>query len=288
MSHMMRRRRSWVPYALMVPALLYLAVFFVYPLLEAFVLSFRGADGRFTLEFFRQMAGDTYFRGAVRNSFLLTLLVVPLQLIIALLISLIVNTRFRAASTFLYICAIPLGISDLAAGLIWLSVFTERGYLNTILGGLGLTAQPITFLTPERLDWLYGAIVVTEVWRATAIVMVILVAGLQLVPRDYLEAADVFGARPWQKLWRITLPLLMPSLQAALMIRTILALQLFATVITLSGRLVPVLAGEAYFWYSTYRNFHVASAYAVLIMVISFLITFLYLRLLRTKAEALA
>ncbi|MGH2347970.1 MAG: carbohydrate ABC transporter permease [bacterium] len=284
----MIRTRTWVPYALVLPALIYLAVFFVYPLVEAFVLSFRAEDGGLTLAFFRQMASDTYFRGAIRNSFLLTALVVPLQLAIALVIALIVNTRFRLAPSFLYICAIPLGISDLAAGLIWLSVFTERGYLNTILGALGRTAQPITFLTPERMDWLYGAIVATEVWRATAIVMVILVAGLQLVPRDYLEAADVFGARPLQKLWRITLPLLMPSLQAALMIRTILALQLFATVITLSGRLVPVLAGESYFWYSIYRNFNVASAYAVLIMAISFLITFMYLRLLRTKAEALA
>jgi multiple sugar transport system permease protein len=284
----MTHSRWWVPYALVLPALLYMAILFVYPLVQAFVLSFRSEEGFLTLEFFRQMAADTYFRGAIRNSFLLTALVVPLQLIVALIIALIVNTRFRLAPSFLYICAIPLGISDLAAGLIWLSVFTERGYLNTILGGLGLSTQPITFLTPERMDWLYGAIVVTEVWRATAIVMVILVAGLQLVPRDYLEAADVFGARPLQKLWRITLPLLMPSLQAALMIRTILALQLFATVITLSGRLVPVLAGEAYFWYSTYRNFHVASAYAVLIMAISFLITFMYLRLLRTRAEALA
>lgn len=284
----MTRRSSWVPYALVAPALLYLAIFFAYPLVQAFVLSFRSEEGPLTLAFFRQMAADTYFRGAIRNSFLLTLLVVPLQLIIALIIALIVNTRFRAAPSFLYICAIPLGISDLAAGLIWLSVFTERGYLNTVLQALGLTAQPLTFLTYEHQDWLYGAIVATEVWRATAIVMVILVAGLQLVPRDYLEAADVFGARPLQKLWRITLPLLMPSLQAALMIRTILALQLFATVITLSGRLVPVLAGEAYFWYSIYRNFHVASAYAVLIMVISFLITVLYLRLLRTRAEQLA
>lgn len=281
----MTRRSSWVPYALVTPALIYLAVFFVYPLLQAFVLSFRGEDGGLTLAFFRQMTSDTYFRGAIRNSFLLTALIVPLQLVAALVIALIVNTRFRGSSTFLYICAIPLGISDLAAGLIWLSVFTERGYLNSILSAIGVTAQPITFLTYERLDWLYGAVVAAEVWRATAIVMVILVAGLQLVPRDYLEAADVYGAKPLQKLWRVTLPLLMPSLQAALMIRTILALQLFATVITLSGRLVPVLAGESYFWYSIYRNFHVASAYAVLIMVISFMITFLYLRLLQTKAE---
>ncbi|GBD28322.1 Trehalose transport system permease protein SugA [bacterium HR31] len=122
-------------------------------------------------------------------------------------------------------------------------------------------------------------------WRATAIVMVVLLAGLQLIPRDYAETAAVFGARWWQTLWYVTLPVLRPSLQTALIIRTVLAFQLFATVVTLSGRLVPVLAGEAYFWYTLYRNPHVASAYATLILLLSALVTWVYLRTLRPQGE---
>jgi multiple sugar transport system permease protein len=76
----------------------------------------------------------------------------------------------------------------------------------------------------------------------------------------------------------VTLPLLRPSLQTALIIRTILAFQLFATVVTLAGRQIPVLAGEAYFWYALYRSPHVASAYAVLILLLSGAITWAYLR----------
>jgi len=280
-----RPKIDWLPYALLLPALVFLAVFFVYPMLQALILSVRGADGGFTLRHFQAMAADTYFSGAIRNSIVLTAITIPIQVTIGLVIALLVNARFAGHTWFLYVCAIPLGISDLAAGLIWLSIFTERGYLNALLQGLGLIQQPLTFLSFEHTGWLYGAIVATEVWRATAIVMVILVAGLQLIPKDYFETADVFGATGWRKLRYVTLPLLRPSLQTALIIRTILAFQLFATVITLAGRIVPVLAGEAYFQYSLYRSPAIASAYAVLIMATSMAMTVLYLRLLRTREE---
>jgi multiple sugar transport system permease protein len=282
-----RPRTDWLPYGLMLPAVLFLLVFFVFPMLQALSLSFRGSDGAWTLRHFQAMLADTYFTDALRNSLVLTAVVIPLQLIMALIIALLVNSRFRGHAWFLYICAIPLGISDLAAGLIWLAVFTERGYLNAFLQRVGLVAQPITFLSFEHPGWLYGAIIATETWRATAIVMVILVAGLQLIPKDYFETADVFGASWWRKLRHVTLPLLRPTIQTALIIRTILAFQLFATVITLAGRVVPVLAGEAYFQYSLYRNPNLASAYAVLIMTASMLITGIYLWLLRTREEEL-
>jgi multiple sugar transport system permease protein len=283
-----RARVDWLPYALLAPTLVFLTVFFVYPMIQAVVLSVRDPSGGLTLRHFQAMVADTYFRGAVRNSLLLSAIVIPLQVILALAIALLVNTRFRGHQWFLYVCAIPLGISDLAAGLVWLSIFTDRGTLNMLLLWLGVIDQPIAFLSFEEPVWLYAAIVVTEVWRATAIVMVILVAGLQLIPKDYFETADVFGATGWRKLRYVTLPLMRPALQTALIIRTILAFQLFATVIALAGRIVPVLAGEAYFQYSLYRNPSVASAYAVLIMATSMVITVAYLRLLRGREAEIA
>jgi multiple sugar transport system permease protein len=280
-----RRRIDWLPYGLMLPAIVFLVVFFAYPMVQAVALSLRGTDGVWTGRYFQALIADTYFKDALRNSLVLTAAVIPLQLTIGLIIALLVNSRFRGHAWFLYICAIPLGISDLAAGLIWLAIFTERGYLNAALQRIGFVAQPITFLSFEHPAWLYGAIIATETWRATAIVMVILVAGLQLIPKDYFETADVFGASWWRKLRHVTLPLLRPTIQTALIIRTILAFQLFATVITLAGRIVPVLAGEAYFQYSLYRNPNLAAAYAVLIMTASMVITTLYLWLLRTRSE---
>ncbi len=279
-----RARVDWTPYLLVLPTLAFLGVFFVYPMAQAIWLSLTDQQsGALSLTNFRRMSDDLYFLPAIRYSILITAVAVPLQVALGLVIALLVNSRFRGHSAFLYLTAIPIGISDLAAGLIWLSIFTERGYLNAFLDAAGLAAQPITFLTYEHTSWLLGAIVVTEVWRATAIVMLILLSGLQLIAKDYHETASVFGAGRWQTLRYVTLPLLRPSLQTALIIRTILAFQLFATVVALAGRQIPVLAGEAYFWYSLYRSPNVASAYAALILVLSAAITFGYLRLLRQR-----
>lgn len=279
-------RLNWTPYLLVLPTLLFLGIFFVYPMIQAVWLGITDPQsGAFTWSHVRRMSADLYFRDAIRFTLLITAIAVPLQVMLGLAVALLVNSRFRGHGAFLYLTALPIGISDLAAGLIWLSIFTERGYLNAALQGAGLIATPIIFLTLETRHWLVGAIVLTEVWRATAIVMVILLAGLQLIPRDYVEVAGVFGAGRWQTLRHVLLPLLRPSLQTALIIRTILAFQMFGTVVTLAGRQIPVMAGEAYFWYSLYRSPNVASAYALLILLTSATITWLYLRLLRIKEE---
>ncbi len=78
--------------------------------------------------------------------------------------------------------------------------------------------------------------------------MIILLAGIQVIPKDYGEAAEVFGATAWQRLRYVTLPLLRPSLQVALILRTLAAFQVFAIILALVGRTVPVLAEEAYNW----------------------------------------
>ncbi len=274
------------PYLLVLPAAAYLTVFVLYPVAQAVRLGVADPQtGSWTLEHIRRMVADLHFWPAVRYTLWITALAVPLQVVLALGIALLVNTRFPGHSVFLYVCAIPLAVSDLAAGLIWLSLFTERGYLNAALVQWGVLRSPFNFLSYEHPGWLVGAIVTTEVWRATAIVMVVLVAGLQLLPRDYAETAAVFGASRWQTLWHVLLPLLRPSLQTALIIRTVLAFQLFATVVTLSGRLVPVLAGETYFWYALYRNPYVASAYATLVLLLSAVCVWVYLRTLRTEGE---
>lgn len=274
-----------LPYWLLLPSILYLILFFVVPLSQAFFVAFQDADGQWTLEHFRKMMRDFRFDDAVKYTFLLAVTIVPLQLITALIIALLVNLRFKGSQLFLYICAIPLGLSDLAAGLVWLSIFADRGYLNSLLHALGLLERPVTILSYEHVDWLFGAVVVAEHWRATAIVLVVLVAGLQMISKDYLESADVLGASRLQKLWYVILPLLRPSLQAALIIRTIFAFEIFAVVIALAGDFLPVLAGEAYNWYFLYQNLNIASAYAVLIMLISVIITAFYLRFFRLKEE---
>lgn len=273
---------SLLPYWLLLPSLVFVGVFFLMPLFQAIGLAFRG-DAGFTLAYFKKMVSDVRFFDALKYTFLLAITIVPLQLVTALAMALLLNKSFRGSRFFLYLFALPLGISDLAAGLIWLSIFTHRGFLNSILYTLGILEKPIHYLSYQNVGFTFLAVVAAEHWRATAIVMVILVAGLQMISKDYLEAAEVLGARGWKKTWYVILPLLKPSLQSALIIRTIFALQTFAVVLALAGQITPVLAGEAYFWQFLYRDSHVASAYAVLLMVISITMTWVYLRYLGAK-----
>lgn len=274
-----------MPYLLLLPSILYLGVFFAVPMVQAFGLAFQDADNNWSLSSWRKMFSDTNFNSALWTTLLLVLIIIPVQFIVAMGMALVVNAKLKFSGLWLYIYAIPLGISELAAGIIWYAVFTQQGWLNSFLEGLGIVDRPFIFLSYQNQGWLIFAIVLAEAWRATSIIMVILVAGLQGIPRDYLEAADVFGASLWQKITRVILPMLRPSLQVALILRTILAFQAFAVVIALAGQAVTVLSAEAYRWYQDYRDPHVAAAYAAFILMLSILSTVLILWLVPTREE---
>lgn len=228
------------------------------------------------------MMSDIAFWSAVRNTLILFVIIVAVRIVLALAMALLLQSRLRGAGFFLYAWAVPLAISDLAAGIVWLAIFTDRGYFNSFLATLGLSHTGIHFLSYQNPALLFLTVILAETWRATSIVMVNLVAGLQVIPKEVGEAAEVFGATGWQRLRHVTLPLLKPSIQVAKIVRTILAFQVFAVVIALAGRNLPVLAGESYNWYGRYNNANVAAAYAVLILICSLVCTVVYLRALRT------
>jgi multiple sugar transport system permease protein len=280
-----RRRLGWAPYAQLAPSLVYLAVFFALPMVNAFGLAFQGDEGGYSLEPIRRMLGDERFAKALTTTLLLVLIIVPIQFVVAMGMALVVNARLKGTDLWLYVFALPLGVSELAAGIVWFSIFTEQGWLNSLLTQVGILDRPFIFLDYQRPALLILTIVVAEAWRATSIVMIILVAGLQGIPRDYLEAADVFGATAWQRVRHVILPLLKPSIRVALILRTILAFQVFATVIALAGSATNVLAGEAYRWYQNLRDARVAAAYASLILILSVVSTILFLLLLPTEED---
>jgi multiple sugar transport system permease protein len=277
-------RASWVPYALIAPATIFLGVLFIWPLVLTIWLSFT-SSGSVGLTNYQRMVGDINFWPALRNTFLLTLVCVPIQLTLAIIMAMMVQKMNKGRDLVLWIWTIPLGISDLAAGLAWLSILQSTGYLNSLLFNMGVLSSQTAWLTYETPFALFLGIAIAEIWRATAIVLIVLVAGLGLIPKDYGEAAEVFGATPWQRFRHVTLPLLKPSIQSALILRTVLAFEVFAVVYALGGRNFPVLVGEAYTWQRDNQNDGVAAAIAVLIMIISLVATAVYLRVLRTKPE---
>jgi multiple sugar transport system permease protein len=274
-----------LPYLLLAPATLFLAVFFVWPFLQIAYLAFT-TEGGFTLQHFQTMASNWKFWPTFWNTIILAAIVVPLQLVMALAMAQIVAKLNTARNTILYIFTIPLGLSDLAAGIIWLAIFEQSGFLNSMLVGLGIVDKPILFLGYQNLWVIFVAVILAELWRATAIVMVILVSGMGLIPKEYYEAAEVFGAGPWKRFLKVTLPMLRPSIQTALILRTIAAFEVFAVVVALGGTTLPVLVGETFNWQFALQDRNVAAAFALVILAISIAATLVFLRVLRTPKGA--
>jgi len=266
---------------LIAPAALFLAVLFLVPLVRTVALAFQ-TGGAWSFGNFARMTGDLNFQDAVVNSFQLVAVAVPVQFVLALGMAMMLRHVRRGRDIVLWIWSIPLGISDLAAGLVWLAILTDQGYLNSVLFHLGAIDGSQSWLTYETPVVLFFGIATAEIWRATAIVLLILVAGVQVLPKEYGEAAAVFGASPWRAFIRVTLPLLKPSIQTALILRTVLAFEAFAVVLAIGGRNFPVLVSEAYNWQHFNQDTGVAAAYAMVVMAISLAATLVYLVVLRT------
>jgi multiple sugar transport system permease protein len=283
---LVRRRRRWevLPYWLILPTVGYLGVFFVWPMIQGFGLALRDEDG-WTFSAVDTMVHDADFSKAMSFTFILIVVIVPIQFVLAFGMALLLNARLWGGGFLLYIFLLPLAVSDLAAGIAWSSIFTERGYLNTIIEGVGLREQSFIWLDPTNKWQQAGVVAVAEIWRSTTFMMIILFAGLQAIPRDYVEAAEVFGAGFFQRVRHVTMPMLKPSIQVALLLRLIFAFEVFAVVIALTGSGATVLAAEAYEWQATNQNEHVAAAYSVVILALSLAAAAVVLIALRTPRE---
>ena len=274
-----------LPYVLILPVTLFLCVFFLYPFVLVAQQAFSTGAG-LSMDNFRDVTSHWKFPISLKNTLLLAAIVVPIQLALALLMATMVNKMEKGRDLVLYVWTIPLGISDLAAGIIWLAIFEQSGFLNSMMSGLGLIDNPISLLSYQNPWIVFVAIALAEIWRATAIMLVILVAGIGLIPKEYYEAAEVFGASPWKRFVKITLPLLRPSLQTALVLRVILAFEVFAVVQALGGTLFPVLMGETYAYQFELLNGGAAAAIALIILAISIVFTLIILRILRVPKGA--
>jgi multiple sugar transport system permease protein len=275
--------KRYIPFLLCLPSLFYLIVFIGYPLVQAFILAFSKPKLGFTLENFINVIFSQGFREAFSNTLIISGIVIPLQLAFALALAIFVNKRFKGYMFLIYIITIPLALSEITAGLMSYSIFSTMGFLNKLLLKINFIKTPIYFFGFTYKFREFIVIILSELWRATPLVFVILLAGLQSIDKEYMEAAEVDGASSWQKFSKITLPLLKPSLLSALLLRTTFAFQVFGNIWILVGRDIPVLAGEAYYWQTEIRNSNIASTYAIVIAIITIIFAFFYIKTLRSS-----
>ena len=154
-----------------------------------------------------------------------------------------------------------------------------------MLQGIHLTQHPLGFLNYDNVPGLVFAVVMAETWRSVSLVMVVIMSGIQAIPAELGEAAEILGAGAWRRFTKVTLPLLKPTIQVGLMLRTTAAFQVFAVVLALTGSGLPVLATKTASWAYGARNYQMAAAYAVLLLVLSSITTMAYLTSLRTPRE---
>jgi alpha-1,4-digalacturonate transport system permease protein len=174
---------------------------------------------------------EDLFWKAVRNTGLFVVVQVVLLTIVSMITALILNREIAARSFWRAVFFFPVLLSPVVVGLIWRWILQRQGLLNYILYAFGV--EPHEWLT-ERVP-AFAAAVTVSIWAHMGFFTLILLAGLQAIPRDLYEAAEMDGTRPARVFWRITLPLLVPNLLVVVILALIRAVQIFDEVYVLTG-----------------------------------------------------
>jgi multiple sugar transport system permease protein len=271
---------------LLVPTAALLLVIVVYPIATLFWNSLHGIDnatpGGETFVGFDNYArafGDDRFWHSTWNTVLYVIVTVPGALLVGLGLALLANLPFRVKWPVRLGLLLPWALPLVFAGLIFRWFFEyQTGIVNDVLMRFGV--EPFQWLSSPALAFI--AISIAIIWKASSFMALILLAGLQTIPRSLYEAAEVDGATRWQQFWEITLPMLVPSIFVALIFRTITAIQTFDIPFAMTGG-GPGDATETlsmYIYKTTldFLDFGYGSALAALMFLLSLIVTSGYLR----------
>ncbi len=275
---------------LVLPAILGIWLVVGFPLLYSFYVSLhdyilsRGGIGEFNLGNYTQIFSDRLLVGATRNTIILTFSVVVLEFLIGFGLALLLhNKRLRGRDIYLLILLIPMLMPPITVGTIWrLLLHPELGIINYFLGLIGLP-QP-AWLGDPRLAMI--TIIIVDIWHETSFILLILLAGLTSLPDELYEAAMIDGASSIQQFRFLTVPLMMPTILVAILIRMIAALKTYDLVYILT-RGGPGIATETISYY-IYRVAFVfldmgkSAAMSFLLLVVIIFLTLILMRVMRT------
>lgn len=276
---------------LLLPLFLYVLGMTMLPVLQNILYSFQAPTGAFpSLDSYRQVF-DTYrFTEALRNTLIISLLSVTLELVLGLGFALMLNRAFAGRGLFRAILLLPMGIPGVVAATNMRYIFASSGYFNQFLyllsvplANIGLLAKPYSGINWLETPYVLYTVAISDMWKVTPLVMLILLAGLQSIPGELYEAAEVDGATRWQQFWGVTLPLLRPAIISAVVIRGIDAFRIFVQPLALgvSGK-VPVLSSLAYNQY-TDGNLTLSAATSTVLLFIILVAVISFLRIFGTK-----
>jgi raffinose/stachyose/melibiose transport system permease protein len=229
------------PYSLylVMPALIVYTVLFVLPAAVGIVMSFFNAKS-FTLSKwtfagwtnYQNVFEDPYINVAITNTLTFSIVTTIGKMVLGMSLALFVNKKFRGTQYMRTVFFLPAVLSNVAVGLVFRSMMHPNGLINQALLAVGLESMKQNWLTDPNIAIFSCAFV--EIWKWSGYTMVIFLAGLQSIDTTYYEAAEIDGASPWQRFCNITMPLIMPAFNNALVINIVGGLKVFDLVQTLT------------------------------------------------------
>lgn len=283
-----RTRKGLVPYLFVAPNTLIFGLFVLLPMIYG--LGYSLFDGNFTtglgnfigLKHYQELFSDQVFLKALLNTFWYVGAVVALVVVLSLALALMVRETNLGSAIARVGFYLPVILSPVVVGVAWRWMFgSELGIINAILTLRG--GSPIPWLTD--VNWARVLVVLASVWSMTGFYMVLFIGGLNTIPTDMYEAAEVDGASPMQRFWRITLPLLVPTTLLVTILATINAFKAFEIILVLTsggpGDSTKLLVQNIYQTAFDNGNPTYASAQSVVLFVILMLLTFIQTRIAR-------
>ncbi|MBS3678881.1 sugar ABC transporter permease [Ornithinibacillus massiliensis] len=271
----------------LLPALVILGVFNIYPIIKSFIMSFYTDYDYFNDDVyeygwdnFSYIFQDHEFWTSVKNTFIFVLGVVPASIVISLVIAIMLNSNIRLRGIFRSIYFIPFVTSVVAISIVWRWIYhTEYGLMNYFLGIFGV--DPIKWLTDP--EWAMPALIIMSIWKGLGYNIIIFLAGLQNIDKQYYLAAQIDGAKPLKRFFHITVPLLSPTTFFVSIVAIINNFKVFDEIFALfGGKPGPAYSAQTivYYIYEKFYNewqFGIASAAAYILFIIIFIFTLVQL-----------
>lgn len=251
-------------YGLVLPYVLFFLAFVAYPLVFSLILVFHRWNIVTPMEWiglknFGRLVQDPLFLTSIVNTLFFLAIHIPLQIVIALGFAMLLNGKIRGRGFFRALYFLPVVVSGVVVTILWRQLYGfDNGLLNVMLRWFG--ADPLPWLTDARLAMPSIAIMAT--WKNVGIYIVLFLAGLQSIPQELYDAADVDGAPPATKFFRITLPMLNPTVMVVIVLSTIGGFSLFIEpyVLTGGGPMQSTLSGMLYIYNQGFYFSHMGYA----------------------------
>ncbi len=286
------RREGLLALALLAPAAILFAVFTFYPFARNFKLAlyqvppYPGLPSRYVgLSQFSHILSSTVFHQSLISTILFVIMVVPVGLLGGLALAVVAHRHLRGMSLY------RLAFSSTAVSSVAVAAVIFGTLMNPVVGllpWLGIDPHPAILESPT---WALPAVSLIAVWQFLGLSFIIMTAGLQSLPEEVLEASALDGASPWTTFWRITVPLLSPTLFFALVIGTIYAFQTFAQIDILIGPQSAVFTHTNVLIYAIYRALQVqhdpgaAAVLSIILFAIMLLLTVVQFRFLERRVH---